>query len=430
MATQQIPLMISVAPFPEGWQGDIDEHGQQLVQLMEAYVEGNFLVGLILPPGSTLPTTDQGPIAMGGQWYFYDPVSGQYLLQAPSKVSRNCAKNPVYQIQQLPLTLPYQLPAGAPTNTWDMVVARTGATANVLQANIDVGPAASPDNDYCPSAIKYTVTPQVVATLASSDLYAHEHLIEGSDIQMLQGEPLTLAFSAWANAPGVYSAYLTSGARDVSYTVNFTVTTPNVWQRVKIPDIPAIPVGTGTWTFGEGTTGIRIGVVMALGGQYQTAQTGKWLGGFFAGTSQNLNMCGVLNNQLKISGVKFEGNTTATYLSVNPFEGDYFECIRYYFTTFNYQSLTAGLPFIMQSQSNNNAIGSMLFGRRMCKAPSVVPYGWTSHAAGNVTDMSNGTDVATASLPAVNKGCGGSIVTTGTKGDTFACLIVADARLT
>src|SRR5262252_1950132 len=164
-APQQVPLKISVAPFPEGFEGDLDETFQQAVQLMEAYVEGNFLTGLILPPGSTLPTTDQGPIAMGGIWYFYDPGSGQYLPQTISaKTARNYAKNATYQIAQLGAAFTL---AAADTNTYDMVLSRA-TVASVLAIAADTGPPASGDTDYCLGAIKYTVGPTLVPTLANT----------------------------------------------------------------------------------------------------------------------------------------------------------------------------------------------------------------------------------------------------------------------
>jgi hypothetical protein len=157
-AQQVIPLNISIAPFPEGFQGDLDETFQQACILMEAFIQGNFLTGLILPPGSTLPTTDQGPIAMGGQWYFWDTASGQYLPQTVSvKLTKNFARNPIYQVQQSGGT--FTLASGV-TKIYDCALARTTA-ANVLAIAPDTGPPASGDTDFIPSAIKYTVGPQL-----------------------------------------------------------------------------------------------------------------------------------------------------------------------------------------------------------------------------------------------------------------------------
>jgi hypothetical protein len=430
-APQQIPLKISVAPFPVGFQGDLDETFQQGVQLMAAYVQGNFLTGLILPPGSSLPTTDQGPIAMGGIWYFYDPVSGTYLPQSISaKLARNYAKNATYQIQQIGSA--FTLGSGD-TNTYDMVVSRA-TVASVLAIAPDTGPPASTDSDNCLSAIKYTVGPTLVPTLASTDRFVHEHLFEGSDVVMLQGEILTLAFSVFTNVPGTYSVYLCTGPRDASFVANFTVQTANVWQRVRITGIPAMPTATtGTWNFGEGQTCLRAGVVMAIGSQFQTtsANTNKWIAGAFYGTASNSNLCTVVNNQLKISAVKLEASPSATYCTVNSFEQDFYDALRYYWTNFNYQVTNAGTALQAVANVANNALFTSLFPRRMAKIPTVVPYGFTSYASGKVTNFSTATDYAVATIGATQNGITGQPTgLTAAKGDVFAAFVTADARLT
>ena len=122
MADTSIPLKISIAPFPEGFQGDMDETFQQACILMEATVEGQFLTGLVLPPGSTLPSSDVGPIFMGGIWYYWDPVSGQYLPQSiQARPAKNFVKNGSYQVQQTGSTP--TLIAGV-NKTYDMCLCR------------------------------------------------------------------------------------------------------------------------------------------------------------------------------------------------------------------------------------------------------------------------------------------------------------------
>lgn len=427
--SQQLPLNIGIAPFPEGFQGDMDETFQQAVQLMEAFIDGNFLTGLILPPGSTLPTSDQGPVAMGNQWYFWDSATSQYLPQTVSvKAAKNFVKNCVYQVQQL----------GSPTigagitKTFDMALCRA-QLASILTIAPDVGPAATPDNDYCPSAIKYTVGPSLVPTPGAGDIYAHEHLIEGSDIAMIQGEILSLSFSFWTNVPGTYSAYLTSSGRDRSYVVNFTIGSGqiNTWVRLKFPAIPALPTAGGTWSFADGTTGLYIGIGMLIGTQWQTTTPNQWVPVFAGGTSTNSNFCTVVNNQIKISGLKLEASPACSYVSVPSFSADYEEAIRYYFTTFNYQSVTAGCPIESNTYAANQALFTGLFPKRMAKVPTVVPYGWTSHTVGNITNFSSGIDYPVATLSATAKGVAANITTgiTGAKGDTFLAIIAADSRL-
>jgi hypothetical protein len=423
---------IAYAPFPEGFQGDMDETFQQSGQLALIYVNGNFLTGLYYPVGTipppTLPTGDQGPIALNGQWYFWDPVTGQYLPQSASvKQARNYAKNAIYQVQQLGNAFS-SLPAGV-NRTYDMVISRV-TQPSILSIALDVGPTASADTDYIGSAIKYTVGTTLVPSLAATDLFAHEHLIEGNDIAGIQGETLSLSFSVWVNQPGNYSAYLTSNGRDASYVFPFTIATPNSYARIKINNIPALPTGTGTWNFGEGQTGLYLGVVMGVGAQYQTATPNQWVSGFFAGTAANSNMLSVTTNQIKVTAIKLESSPSSTYFTANSFETDYHDAIRYYFTNFNYQSVTGGFPIAATAHAANSAIFNFQFPRRMCKVPTVVPYGWTSNTQGKITNISTGVDYTMASIGAVNKGVvGASSGLTAVKGEVILAFITADARL-
>jgi hypothetical protein len=426
MAATPLPLSISIAPFPEGFQGDMDETFQQAAQLMTGTIEGNFLTGLILAPGSTLPATDQGPIAMGGTWYFWDPVSGQYLPQSATvKPAKNFARNPVYQVAQQGLT--FTLGAGG-TNTYDMVVTDS-PLANVLAINQVSGPPAGPNNDTINSAINYTVGPNLVTAPGASDLYDHEHLIEGADIAMLQGQVTTLSFWVWVNQAGVYSVYLMNGGADRSYVSNFTIPAAqaSTWTRVVIPSIAPFP-STGTWHYGEGQTGLYLGFPMCVGAQYQTSTLNKWQSALYAGSPQNTNLLTVLNNRMSITGIKFEASSAASFLQVPAFEADFNEMQRYYYTGFNYQGTTSGVPLVAPAATNSVLI-SGLFPRRMCKVPTVVPYGYTSHAAGKITNLISGLESAVATLAATQKGVVANPTPTATAGDIFATIIRADARL-
>jgi hypothetical protein len=425
-----LPINIAVAPFPEGFSGDMDETFQQAAQNTTATVQGNFIQGQVLPPGSTLPTSDQGPIAMGGTWYFWDPTTGSYQQQSVAlKVAKNFARNGSYQVAQLGNN--YTVASGiAPT--YDMAQVRaTGA--NVLAISLDTGPAASIDNDTILSSMKYTVGPTLVPTLGATDIYAHEHLIEGSDIAMLQaGQVLSVSFSIFATVGGTYSVYLTNNGRDRSYVANFTITSGQVgsWIRIKIGAIPAFPITGGTWNFGDGVTGLYIGIPMGVGSQWQTSALGSWQSGFFAGSAQNINMLTAVNNQLKISGIKLEAATSPTYYQGLSFGAAYEECIRYYYTTFDYQSTNSGVPMTFVAQAAGGAAGSWGFPRRMCRAPTVVPYSTTTFAAGNLRNLTTNADVALANLSASAKGAYLNTTTGGgAKGDVLAALIRADARL-
>lgn len=402
MATvpQTIPLSISIAPFPEGFQGDMDETFQQAVQNMEAFIQGNFLTGLILPPNSTLPTTDQGPIAMGEQWYFWDAATSQYLPQTVSvKTAKNFAKNCVYQVAQAGTSF---TPAVGITQTFDLALCRV-TEPNIIAISVDVGPVASGDNDPIPSAIAFTVGPSLLPTPVATDLFTHEHCFEGSDIAALQGQTLSLSFSVWGNQPGVYSAYLTSAGRDVSYVVPFQILVANQWTRIKIPGIPPLPTGLGTWNFAQGVTGLYFGVPMVVGTQWQTANPNHWVAQFVAGTSGNINLLTVANNQLKITGIKLEASSSVSYLSCPTFDSDYWDAIRYYFTTFDIGNPVV-TPILGHAPIDGEWMFSQLWPHRMCRAPVCIPFSYASGQAGFFADLSLGIDILKATMVGTPKG--------------------------
>ena len=405
----------------------MDETFQQATQLMQAYIEGNFLTGLILPPNSTLPTTDQGPIAMGDVWYFWDDATGQYLPQTVNvKTAKNFAKNCVYQIQQAGATI---TPAVGITQTYDMALCRI-TQPGIITINIDIGPDAGPDNDALPAAIRYTVGPSLLPSPIATDLFTHEHCFEGSDLVTLQGQALSLSFSVWGNEVGVYSCYLTSAGRDASYVVQFQITAANQWARIKIPGIPPFPTSTGTWNFAQGVTGLYFGVPLVVGTQWQTATPNSWVPVFAAGTSQNINLLTVANNQLKITGIKLEGSSSVTYLSCPVWDNDYWEAIRYYWTGFGYSSQTPSIPTFGQCALDGRWIIGQLFAHRMCKAPNVVPYSYATPAnAGFISDLSTGFEIPKATLAAMPKGMedGATLTAISVTGNTTSASAVVSA---
>jgi hypothetical protein len=199
---------------------------------------------------------------------------------------------------------------------------------------------------------------------------------------------------------------------------------------VIVPAIPAFP-STGTWNYAEGQTGLYLGVPMCVGTQYQTSSLGSWQSAFYAGSPQNINMLTVLNNRMSITGIKFEASSAASFLQVPSFETDFNEVLRYYYTTFTYQSTGAGVSVMGVAHVAANAIISSLFPRRMCKVPTVVPYSSTTFASANVRNSTTAADVAVATLGATAKGVYAvPAVAAAVAGNVITCLIRADARLT
>jgi hypothetical protein len=172
---------------------------------------------------------------------------------------------------------------------------------------------------------------------------------------------------------------------------------------------------------------------MLVGTQWQTTTPNAWKPAFLAGTSGNHNLLTVVNNQIKITGIKLEASPVASFLSVPAFSADFEECQRYYWTGYSYQSLTSGVPIRLAAHQANAWVADFIFSRRMCKVPTVVPYGCVSNAAGQITNYSVSPvlDLPVATLAAMRKGVFDTqpvtaLATTGTTNSTVNITAIPD----
>jgi hypothetical protein len=89
------------------------------------------------------------------------------------------------------------------------------------------------------------------------------------------------------------------------------------------------------------------------------------------------------------------------------------------------------MPITFTAYAAASAAGTLIFPRRMCKVPTVIPYSPSTNTAGTVRNIS-GTpaDVTVATIPATQKGTGSTFALTGAAvGNVALANITADARL-
>ncbi len=79
MPTLIFPLTFSLAPLPTGTALNADDFADQIVANLQATISGNFLTGQI---GGNPPTTNVGPWANNGHWWFWDPGSSTYIQES------------------------------------------------------------------------------------------------------------------------------------------------------------------------------------------------------------------------------------------------------------------------------------------------------------------------------------------------------------
>lgn len=70
-----LPVDLVMGALPLGFKGNLQEYANAIADGITATVDATFLTGQV---GGNPPTSDIGPWANGGEWWFWDPATGQY----------------------------------------------------------------------------------------------------------------------------------------------------------------------------------------------------------------------------------------------------------------------------------------------------------------------------------------------------------------
>jgi hypothetical protein len=107
MANPVFQLNLTVAPFPTGWDGNLNEYATELVSLISASLAGSIIPGIYNPASDpSTYTSDQGVIFFEGQWYYWNAAlpTPAYVLYSPatptSPLSPNVLDNGDFQVWQ------------------------------------------------------------------------------------------------------------------------------------------------------------------------------------------------------------------------------------------------------------------------------------------------------------------------------------------
>jgi len=70
-----VPIDLSVAAAPQGWGGDVQDFATLFLESVSGQLDPTYLIGVV---GGPIPTHDEGPYFDGAEWWFFDPLTGQY----------------------------------------------------------------------------------------------------------------------------------------------------------------------------------------------------------------------------------------------------------------------------------------------------------------------------------------------------------------
>lgn len=181
----------------------------------------------------------------------------------------------------------------------------SAATINITQST------DAPSNGEFGNSLRVTVA-AADSSIGATDRATISQRIEGFASRALIGRSMAISF--WVRAPiaGTYSVRLSNSGTDRSYVFNYTVSSPDTWER-KTVVISGGLITDGTWNWTNGT-GLLVEWCLAAGTSFHTT-AGAWQTGNFLCTSDQPNVLGTINNIFALTGVQIEQSTFAT-----PFE--------------------------------------------------------------------------------------------------------------
>ena len=181
------------------------------------------------------------------------------------------------------------------------------------------------------------------ASLAAGSDAHWRYVVETKDIENIgltnPNNNFTLSFYVKCSNAGQSSIGITSGNfSSARYIVPYTIASADTWQRV----VMTFP-GNAALSNVDGDFGLRIYWDLGLGTNYQTSTHNQWItSGSPFGAAGNLQIIGVYDRWLQITGVQLEVGSDATPFEHEPYSTTLSKCQRYFYKETTVSTDTGG----------------------------------------------------------------------------------------
>ena len=199
------------------------------------------------------------------------------------------------------------------------------------------GSSASKPNNTSKYVYKLEVT-TADASMTDTDYVHTFYNVEGYDFAPFIGQTATISFWVRSSVTGIYSLFMRNYWLDRSYIAEFTINTPDTWEKKEIT-VKFDYVG-GTWNYTNGQ-GINIGFAPACGTTFSTSTIGEWVSSnLIASSNQVSNWAATVGNTFQFAQMQMElGNTSSQFESL-PWAAFEELVNRYYFSIYLYVNAT------------------------------------------------------------------------------------------
>jgi hypothetical protein len=284
-----------------------------------------------------------------------------------------------------------------------------------------------------------------VATLQAS-LLSGEYFLINQRIELEKARKLfdgVHSLSLWVrtSVAGSYGVSIHNADASQFYKQTVSIGSPNVWQRIAIPNIPVMPTATGSWGTAETDFSYVISVCLGCGVTFQSTQENAWNNGNFFATASQTNLLATNAATFDMCLVQHEPGAVCTSFAPMDFDETLWQCQRYLCKTYSYATapgtntgVSSGyVPGLCYTGFLGNFIGGWKFPNVMRAVPTAARchiYS-TDGSADAVRDVTNSAN-RTVTAPIVATDSGFSQFTMGTNstaGSFLACHGVFDAEI-
>ena len=192
-------------------------------------------------------------------------------------------------------------------------------------------------------SLKHVVT-TADASMGTDDYYdIYQTRLEGNDIAQLcygtsSAKKTSLSFWVKSSVAGVYNGAFTSHTAKVKLPFNFTISSANTWEHIKIENLPGATAGADdgeSWITSGNNLGLVIRIFGMLGTRWRGATDRTWNTASaetaYGSSNSQVNWMGTLNNTFYITGVQLEVGDSATDFEHRKFAEELALCQRYHY---------------------------------------------------------------------------------------------------
>jgi hypothetical protein len=306
---------------------------------------------------------------------------------------RNRIINGDMRISQRGTSFPALVSSGYAVDRWRIF--RQGDAVATLSRETDSPTGFS-------NSLRATIT-TADTSIASTDIYIMQQIIEGYNVADLVGQTFTLSFWVKSALTGTHCVSFSNASVDRTYLAEYSISVANTWEYKTVTVTGGIP-SSGGWNFTNGN-GLDIRWALMSGSAFQTAATNSWITGNFVATANQVNVTGATSRIFAIAGVQLEVGSVATTFERRPVGTELALCQRYYHNSAllgsSFPSGGSLVGFSAFDYNSGNILSSFIaYPVHMRVAPTVTTYD-IANTSGKVNWAPDGGVAVSANTPNV-----------------------------